>query len=1173
MDEGIPLSQAMGSRGPASDGVPLSQMMGQPQDQGVKLSQVAGTPFVSVPGFGAATAPLNLSDPSTVVGEATPTESAALDMTLGQTANALRAAGETTTMPLQPLALPLRAAAGLAARAVDLAVPGAKDKLIGKLPAQPKLSDYAAQVVPNITFLDIGDFLAGSHLGSPQDYVQQKVKEGTDPATAYNQYQWLKEGAQGAGIVADFVLDPLRFAAFGQLNEVAQAAREQGKFMAAEDVIAEHASRGVQLDPIKLEDRIKIIEGLGQYPENGRNALDVRIPFTEKKVSVALPERVQEASAPEVARKFVDALDYRFGVPELDHAAVENYFDKTAAVHNIKGGFLSEMAKLDFNPDEQQAIARLVEATPNLLPENIPAQKTIQKVTTSYENRAGELVPITETSQVQQNVGRGLGVYNEEFLGRQMARKLPELTADLKDVSPERADQMIQAAMRIKKANADINGMQYASGLIHDDNMADTIMKRYYAHVPTPEGVKAAKLAARGQMAAQDAVQVEENAVSKQLNRALGPSKLSSFNNNRLVRSVQLPIEEAEAVMSKQYGVDRFYVENPFIATAVRWAQSEKTVADKKFLDSLVKYGITPASREQELLLKNRGWGPLNVSEFMGKTLTMNVDGIPTSMKLQDHLFPPNIVSKVGYWIKPGEIGNFEGFIRSYNKVFKTMALLTPGFHVRNTMEDIFKYYASGGTLKGFTTGAVTTLLPILPRSVAAQTVELGGSKFTYGKLAEMVQGLKGSSDSQLNLAEHLFAGKTLFQKLGEMANPVQMAKNVVRTFNEIGEGGIHFMRNSTYLDMRDRGWSHSAALFQTQHLMFDFRRATPVIDKMRSFWDPFIQHAIKTAFITPELMGKSPQAYNLLLNNMPKYLSWAMSDPVKDQYLQLLAPDYLKYRDPVASPLLPGDSLMASIFQPPQQGKWASFVTPDLGPGILKKFQVWDAQVIKNRMGFGPAINSLATFFTGIDTTGKPVDADPNRPELMARAARAFLDGAGAAAFGTPGVWRAIKDQAGIGQPNVLPSTNMRLAQAMFGQFIHFENVQKDYMIKSLALAGAYGDLQKQLPGALAKEASGRDFSVALANYPKIVQDLYAKAYPNSANSIWQRYVDTTGDFLRAKAGMEGLSGQKTASQILGEMKTIKMTVDRLNDVHSTMTRALLENASKARTAKTSTQ
>jgi hypothetical protein len=207
-------------------------------------------------------------------------------------------------------------------------------------------------------------------------------------------------------------------------------------------------------------------------------------------------------------------------------------------------------------------------------------------------------------------------------------------------------------------------------------------------------------------------MQRTEAGLANPLERAIKSSRLSSYNPTRLTRNVEGTAEAAEATMSKLYGVDKFYIDNPFVATAIRWAQSEKMIADKKFLEKLYHYGITPVGNMQRSKLEAAGWGPLNTPDFRGKTL--KIEGFPIPLRMEDRLFPPNIVNKVGYWMKPNEITNFGQFVRSYNRVMKVFVLSNPGFHLRNTVEGLFKYHTDGGTIKGLVNGAMATLAPVL---------------------------------------------------------------------------------------------------------------------------------------------------------------------------------------------------------------------------------------------------------------------------------------------------------------------------------------------------------------------------------------------------------------------------------------------------------------------------
>lgn len=1134
-------------------------------------------------------------------------------------------AGDTLSL-LSPLAYPLRGAAGLATRLADEAgvAPGASSALIGQMPKNPTTSDYFNQAIPNITFLDLADFMAGKSMGSEEKYAAPLIANGVAPADAYKQYANLRLAARAAGVLGDFVLDPLAYTAWFQPTEAARIAREQGLFKSAEDIVVEHAAKGVTVDPATIEGQRTIIEGgLGDFKSNSRNLIDVKTPAG--KVSAALPEKAQDAAS--AANRFTDSLDYTFRIPQLDYAASQNNYDKAKAFYDIKNQFLKDLADLQLNPDEQRLVGRLVENTPNLMPKEIPSERLqIRKVDPAIEKEidlehATNILQMFHPDDLMHEIGNNpdlrfkmayadlhdghgnltsehtielahvmdkkypgpgpvrpnigvkmvpfgseLGTYDMDALRKHMSEKIDGLAQGL-NANLERREEIIDGAMAIKHANSQINGRQFSAGLIPEEHLSSMIMKNYLAHVPSDEGRAAAKLKALSDTQMQSLLENQEKTISKGFDQIINSSRLSGFNQTRMERSILLPMEEAQKQMSELYGVKNFYVDNPFISTAMRWAQSEKLIADKKFLDQLIHFGVEPASKEQRLALQVRGWGPLDIPDFKGKTLTVKIDGIPKSVTMESRLFPPNVVSKVGHWIKPREVGAFGQWIGAYNRVFKTMALMTPGFHLRNTVEDLFKYYTTGGSVKNMVTGTVAQLLPLLPGSVARSSVEINGVKRTYAELAEMAKGLRGASLSRdPGLAEHMFAGKQVFQTIGSnLKDPIQMAKNIVHSMYAIGEGGVHAMRSAQYFDLLDKGYSQSAALFRTEQLMFDFRRATPAIDVARTYWDPFIQHAIKTAFLTPELVAKNPAAYNRFITNLPKYLSWAMSDPVTSQYLNQVAPDYIKHRDPVGSLLLPGDSFLAAMFQPPKQGM-AMFVTPEFGPGILRKFNIWDDQVVKQRLGFGPAMNSLITVVTGMDQQNKPVDADPNHPDFVTRALRASLDAASTAAFATPGVLNWVRDMAGMQVPNALPSTNMKLAQAMFGQFIHFDDFNKDYMFKSIALQGAYSQLQRQLPTALARELQGKDISLYMADKPKILRDLYEKAYPSSAQSIWDRYSTDLQDQQMSRAGIEGLTGQKSASQIFSEMKGIKQTLDRMNQVHEDQVRAMLEARSKSK-------
>lgn len=987
---------------------------------------------------------------------------------------------------LDTLAIPLRAGAGLATKALDKTVlPGIQKRLNAK--------DAKA---PDITFLDVADYASDQAVGGRDRFLKMLIDSGFSAKQASGIYAGYKAAADVGGITANFFLDPLRFVSFGQLTKASEQARKLGLFDEA-----------------------------GNFVKTERNLVDVRVPFTQTKVGVPAAPAAKAAKAvgkaaskvpgaetvSSVGKRFVDSFDYRTGVAEIDQAAAVLPFRKNQDFFDTRKNFLEPLQKNPLEADEKRLLIRLLEGTPNLQPE-IPVKG--QKLGTSLE-----------------------------AIQASMRTKIPEVQRGLK-INPHRHDAIIDQAMEIRKAQAKATEIEWAAGILDESNILNRTVENYFTHLPTPKG--RALVRAQRIEDAELALRAQEEALKGELQSGIKSGFLSRFAAGRQKRIVEGQFEQAQEAMSKKYGV-QFYVDDPVVATAYRLDQAKKLYRDKEFLDLLEKHGRKARSPEEFQALKKQGWSIIDHPEFSRQG------------RWKDTLFPPNIADKINYFIKPRELGDFTRFVDSYNKVFKSLALATPGYWVQNWFDDLFKFYIEGGKVSSFVK-AQSALMG------AKGSTKIAGKAMSYDEVRKLAAGVADASQfSEDMLHQVLYAGKKSWKEQAiSRLNPINTAKDMLKYFNQVGERNQNVVRAAFLIDLLERGHTLESAALRTERVLFNFRRTTPGIDFARRFWNPFIQAAIKTAQVTPELLAKNPSAYNQLSNNFMAALARSFHDPVTQQQVLAIVPEYRRFRDPIVGPLLPGNEAVLGAFGGEEQkplGRVA-LLTAGIGPDILNRFAIWDSNVARSGFGFGPAMSSLLSVATGKDQfSGAPIDADPNNPDFARRVGYALGNSAWSLAFATPQVGNLVKQRLGMGDVQYYEPETLRLLQASFGQFVQFSNLDKELHFKMLIYQSAERELAKQMSRALMREVQGRDFSQLLSSKPKSIQEVYRFfSLPGSAEILekrGERGVNTKRAMLSASA----LRGEMSVLELIESMKELRQQVKDLNANYQTLMQMKLQD------------
>ena len=294
------------------------------------------------------------------------------------------------------------------------------------------------------------------------------------------------------------------------------------------------------------------------------------------------------------------------------------------------------------------------------------------------------------------------------------------------------------------------------------------------------------------------------------------------------------------------------------------------TDAAEAYVRSLYKAG---ASFEEAMLAtgyvrEGDEWDSLQGvwKSFSDRYIPRGTTNDPNAGTLFDPAIAPQIervIDKINPAVKtPSALRKMGRFITGITRAWKSLVLATPGYHIRNMIDDGLRAYWAGARNPGSFYQAVRIL------QGKATTIKIRGEVYTREEMMSMANayGLIGTGSQyhsevgpayERQVGRRRIAGVPLPRKPGSGA--------IVTTSQMIGEMRENMTRLGTFIELLKNGEDEVTAARNVRDFLFDYNDVSQFITTMKDFWSPFITYTLKAVpFYAKTLVQRPGQLANL---------------------------------------------------------------------------------------------------------------------------------------------------------------------------------------------------------------------------------------------------------------------------------------------------------------------
>lgn len=921
-----------------------------------------------------------------------------------------------------------------------------------------------------------------AHYRDVTDFVWDKAATNWDPKTML---PYSNTGVFGrsllttlkaiTGLAADAQHDPAMFLGFGELSDGAKALQAVGDYS---DI-----AKATERVPITLKapfsDGASAAVLSKDQVTSGLNAVKNSAPIQAAADIVSQSPVMQKVGAAAMAPVHVVAKGIRYLSPNTGFADIDYAMNTHSALSKgqdagIIQSYVKNIATKNFSNEEAKVVQELGENAPNLRP-NLP-DEVIKAAGGKISATEDEVRAVAQ--QKLEDVSKKLGV----------------------QIAPGRDQTIIDGLVEAKKSDARYLENQFKAGELSHENVNDLVLENHLPHVMDP--------AHYGSSEAEAAQQYVRRISSDPITR-----------QRKMIGTVSDINKEVEA----KFGIQKLFIEDPFVATATREAKSQRLVRDTDLLSVVKKYGVASS--------------PDAVKSGLQPIQHAGTEGM---------LFPKNIAGKVSYYMGVTSPGNLEGGLAqiaqalnktplgTQNRILRMQVFTAPGIWARNAIDNLGKgiiygvgpdaWSATHSIMSGAFEGAVSAPNALRPAGKFYSGAELKKIFEDFG--ASRTTSFREGIDDYLGAAKGALLQQSSGSAIDYARKAGQFASGMMNFVSKYGEKAESFARQAfMYQKIVKEGYEPAAAADAMTRVFFDYTRNSPTTDAAR-FFMPFIQHPIKTALAAPELVGKSPGYYNMIHNTFPAVLANAMSDPMHTEEFNQLAPDYLRSKDAIAGPLLAQNSWLINIFgQSRSGGPVQTYLTPDIGMSILN--------TIKSP-GVNPTFQSLINFVKGREpdrmVNGTPIHG---RDIPGSEKWNALFWNTVRGTTSMPNTERYVKQALGLGNPQAYQPLTVHLMRAMTSQFMGSIDIDQEAHWKLVSLSHAYTDLQKSATYQLRQEATNALKSPA--SFTSYMNEKYGPVIPASNAQI---YADAKAKLGQNLNNMQGEQGKTSLAQSFAQGK-----------------------------------
>jgi hypothetical protein len=201
-------------------------------------------------------------------------------------------------------------------------------------------------------------------------------------------------------------------------------------------------------------------------------------------------------------------------------------------------------------------------------------------------------------------------------------------------------------------------------------------------------------------------------------------------------------------------------------------------------------------------------------------------------------------------------------FVQGITRAWKSLVLATPGYHLRNMIDDGLRAYWAGARNPATFYQAVRIL------QGKAVKMKIGGKTYTADEILSManVHGIIGTGSQYHSEVGPAYDRQTPRKWLGGVPLPRKIGSgSIVTNSQAIGEWRENMTRLGTFLELMKNGEHEVIAAKNTRDFLFDYNDTSQFINAAKDFWSPFLTYSLKAIpFYAKAVVQRPGQVANL---------------------------------------------------------------------------------------------------------------------------------------------------------------------------------------------------------------------------------------------------------------------------------------------------------------------
>lgn len=199
--------------------------------------------------------------------------------------------------------------------------------------------------------------------------------------------------------------------------------------------------------------------------------------------------------------------------------------------------------------------------------------------------------------------------------------------------------------------------------------------------------------------------------------------------------------------------------------------------------------------------------------------------------------------------------------VAAFTSRWKALALLSPGYHVRNLYDDGMRAYWAGARNPLSFTQASKLLKARKGKGDVGATVTIRGQKWTRQELLRRAEAHDVIDTGYAKIETHSSADATGRRRIVSLPGE----GHLTRGSQAVGQYRENVLRLGTWIELLKKGENPAEAARVVREFLFDYTEVGAAVEAARRFWAPFITYPSKAIpFVTREFARRPGRAANL---------------------------------------------------------------------------------------------------------------------------------------------------------------------------------------------------------------------------------------------------------------------------------------------------------------------